>query len=45
MKNYAKALLFVGIGILVSHFAPWLMTAITLITAVIFIKICLDGMK
>lgn len=45
MKNYAKALLFVGLGVLVGHFAPWLMTAITLLAAVVFIKVCLDGMK
>lgn len=45
MKNYAKALLLVGIGVFIGHFAPWLMTVITLIAAVIFIKICLDDLK
>lgn len=45
MKNYAKALLFVGLGVLVGHFAPWLMTAITLLAAVLFIGVCLDVMR
>lgn len=45
MRNYLKALLFVGVGVLIGHFAPWLMTAIMLVTAVVFIKVCLDGMK
>lgn len=45
MKNYLKALLFVGVGVLIGHFAPWLLTAIMLIATVVFIKTCLDGMK
>lgn len=45
MKNYLKAFLIVGVGTLIGHFAPWLLTAITLIVTVIFIKTCLDGMK
>lgn len=45
MKNYFKALLFVGLGVLIGYFAPWLLTLITAIAAVVFIKTCLDGMK
>jgi hypothetical protein len=45
MKNYLKALLFVGLGVLIGHFAPWMLTTIMLVATVIFIKICLDGMK
>jgi hypothetical protein len=45
MKNYFKAFLFVGLGILIGHFAPWLLTTIMLVATVVFIKTCLDGMK
>ena len=45
MRNYLKALLLVGVGVLIGHFVPWLMTAITLVAAVVFIKVCLDEMK
>lgn len=45
MKNYFKAFLFVGLGTLIGHFAPWLLTAIALIVTVVFIKTCLDEMK
>jgi len=45
MKNYLKAFLFVGLGVFIGHFAPWLLTTIMVVAAVIFIKTFLDGMK